>query len=380
MRILLSTHHTLDPDTGASGTAIALGQAYRELGHEVRMLSFDDLPKMPGRAAALAYPYRVAQALGSPRTSDLDVVDSSTGDTWLWGMRRRPHPAPLLVTRSHGLDQLRYRATLEYEARRHGRRPSFRHRAYAGHWRLWEIGRSLRQSDLVLTLNADEREFAIEELGIAPDRLELVANPVPENILAAGAEVNRSGGARDIAYVGAYREMKGVEYGTAAIVDVLQHHPDVTMAYIGVGSAGADPRGISGRPARPRADRAATYARSELPRLLEGSGILLFPSLSEGFGNVIVETMACGLTPVASDTGGAKQIVENGKNGLLVPRYSVGELAEAVKLLLGDEELRRRLQASARASSARYALTGIAERNLDLYHEGLARRTAELGG
>jgi glycosyltransferase involved in cell wall biosynthesis len=378
VRILFSTHHVQDPDTGASGTALALGEAYRELGHEVSTLSFDDLPKMPGRAAGLLYPYRVAERLGLPRKSDLDVIDASTGDTWLWGMLPRRGPAPLLVTRSHGLDQLRYRATLEYEAR-HGRRPSLQHRLYAGHWRLAEVGRSLRQADLVLALNADERLFAIDELGIDPDRLALIGNPVPEAILTAGATVNREPGARDIAYVGAYREMKGMEYGIAAMVEVLEESPEVTMSFIGVGS-GATAKIMDAFPGalRDRVRIVPEYQRGALPGLLEGRGILIFPSLSEGFGNVMVEAMACGLAPVASATGGAKQIVERGVNGLLVPRYSAPELASAVKLLLRDPDLRGRLQVEARASASRYSIATVAERTLDAYRSGLERRRSEL--
>jgi glycosyltransferase involved in cell wall biosynthesis len=379
VRILFSTHHVQDPDTGASGTALALGQAYRELGHEVDTLSFDDLPKMPGRAAALVYPYRVAQALGNPRKSPFDVIDASTGDTWLWGMLPRTNPAPLLVTRSHGLDQLRYRATLEYESR-HGRRPSLQHRLYAGHWRLWEVGRSLREADLVLTLNADERQFAIDELGIAPDRLELFGNPVPAEILAAGAEVNRDSGRADIAYVGAYRDMKGMEYGTAAMVEVLEEHPEVTMSFIGIGSAAPKIRQAFTPELLDRVRIVPEYSRGGLPALLEGCGILIFPSLSEGFGNVLVEAMSCGLVPVASETGGAKRIIESGKNGLLVPLYSADELAAAVMRLLRDPGLRSRLQADARAAAGQYSIKVIAERTLAAYRSGLERRRSERDG
>jgi glycosyltransferase involved in cell wall biosynthesis len=377
VRILFSTHHVQDPDTGASGTALALGEAYRELGHEVSTLSFDDLPKMPGRAAALLYPYRVAQALGDPRKSDLDVIDASTGDTWLWGMLPRTNASPLLVTRSHGLDQLRYRATLEYESR-HGRRPSLQHRLYAGHLRLWEVGRSLRQADLVLTLNAEERQFAIDELAIAPDRLALIGNPVPEVLLATGVTTNTKGGARDIAYVGAYREMKGMEYGTAAMVEVLDEFPEVTMSFIGVGSAAAKIRDAFPAAQLDRVRIVPEYARGGLPELLEGRGILIFPSLSEGFGNVIVEAMACGLAPVASTTGGARQIIEDGVDGLLVPRYAVDELAAAVKLLIRDSDLRDRLQDAARVSAARHSIATVAGRTLDAYRTGLERRRSEL--
>ena len=107
LRILLSIHHELDPDSGAPGSTVALGKAYANLGHEVRLLSFDDLPgHLPHRAAAMAYPPFVAMRLAREARRGIDVIDASTGDTWVWAALTRGRRRPLLVTRSHGLEHL----------------------------------------------------------------------------------------------------------------------------------------------------------------------------------------------------------------------------------------------------------------------------------
>lgn len=378
LKILLSTHHRQDPNSGASGTAIALCRAFREEGHEADAISFDDMPAFPERIANLVYPPRLAVALAASRGRDYDVIDASTGDAWLWDLLGRPGSNGLLVTRSHGFEHLYYRHTLEFE-HRHGRRTSLRHRLYWGGWRQWEVARSLRRADLVLSLNEEERDFAVAELGVDADRIEIVGNPIDDRILAAAAKANREPGARNVAYVGAYRPLKGVRYGSAALASVMEEADDVMASFIGTGVTRTEV--LEGFPPELH-DRVRTverYKREELPQLLEGHGILLFPSLSEGFGKALIEGMACGLAPVAARSGGAQQILTDEVNGLLVARFDVEEMASRLLRLLSDPPLLRRLQTAARSAAQTYGLHAVAERTLELYGTAIECR-AQLDG
>lgn len=378
MRILLSTHHRHDPNSGASGTSLALGRAFGAAGHDVHTISFDDMAALPERAANLVYPARVAAALATPGAPDYDVIDASTGDTWLWGLLGRPGSKALLVTRSHGFEHLYYRHTLEYEHRQ-GRRTSLRHRLYWGGWRQMEVTRSLRQADLVLALNSEERDLATEELGVDGERIEIVGNPIDDRILAAAAGSNREPGARNIAYVGAYRQMKGVEYGSAALASVMTTVEDVEVSFIGTGVPKTTVLKAFPPEVRDRVRTIENYRREELPSLLEGHGILLFPSLSEGFGKALIEGMACGLAPVAARSGGPQQILTDGVNGLLVPRFDVEETAERLLRLLSDPSLLRKLQTAARPTARSYGLRAVAEQTLELYRIAIERRRTEAG-
>jgi len=75
-------------------------------------------------------------------------------------------------------------------------------------------------------------------------------------------------------------------------------------------------------------------------------GLLVLPSLAEGFGMVLIEAMAAGVPVVARDVPGVGDVIRDGDNGLLAKPYGAGPLAEAISRVLADLPLRRHLVAS----------------------------------
>jgi len=101
----------------------------------------------------------------------------------------------------------------------------------------------------------------------------------------------------------------------------------------------------------------------ELPRLLRSFDLFALPSLSEGFPNTLVEAMATGLACIATDLACIPELLEHGRNGLLVQPGDPAELASALTALLADASLRRSLGEAARASVVqRFALEECANR------------------
>ncbi|MGA2066639.1 MAG: glycosyltransferase [Thermoguttaceae bacterium] len=81
----------------------------------------------------------------------------------------------------------------------------------------------------------------------------------------------------------------------------------------------------------------------DVPRLLSTAHLCAHPSRSEGLSNTVLEAMAEGLPVVACPVGATDEIIEDGKNGLLVPPGSPRDLAAAMRRLLAGAELRGRL-------------------------------------
>lgn len=94
----------------------------------------------------------------------------------------------------------------------------------------------------------------------------------------------------------------------------------------------------------------------------------------EPFGQVVVEGMAAGLAVVATDAGGPAEVVTDGVDGLLVPCGDADALADALRRLATDPDLRARLGESARRTARRFAPERVGPAVVDVYDEVLAGR------
>lgn len=105
----------------------------------------------------------------------------------------------------------------------------------------------------------------------------------------------------------------------------------------------------------------------EAEKLLAALDVFVSASETESFGLVIAEAMAAGTVVVATETEGAKEVVEAGKTGILVPIGDVPRIAEAVTTVLGDYN-RREMGARAReAANARFSLKRMVDEIEKIY-------------
>jgi len=81
---------------------------------------------------------------------------------------------------------------------------------------------------------------------------------------------------------------------------------------------------------------------ADLARALASSDVLLNPSVTEAFGNVTLEAMACGLPVVAAEATGATNLVRDGETGTLVDPCDLEGFAGALAAYARDPDLRRR--------------------------------------
>ena len=373
MRILLSVHHELDENQGAPGLTLALGRTFEELGHEVSHLSFGDLPKrLPLVGKELLYPEFAAWQL-KRRAPEFDVIDATTGDAWLWArlLRGRRRERPLLVTRSHGLEH-RYWEEAERESAAAGSPRGLQTRLYHGRFRLREVAESLRLSDECVFSNTDDLEYAADRLGVERERSSVVLNGIPASFLdqplrSAGEDSLR------IAHVGTYAERKGARYAAAALREVLEARPEVRVIFLGTRVPATQVHADFPEDQHHRIEVIPAYGHDQLPSLLDGGHLLLSASLAEGFSLALPEAMACGLAPVASAISGARELVRDGQNGLLVPPRDAGAAAAALLRLADDRKLLEQLRRAAHEAAQGLSWTAVAQDSLALYRRGLER-------
>lgn len=101
--------------------------------------------------------------------------------------------------------------------------------------------------------------------------------------------------------------------------------------------------------ALPRACFTGALYGGELATAYASADLFLFPSTTDTYGNVVVEAHASGLPTVVSDTGGPKELVRPGVNGAITRSLDADDFTRAVRELILDEPLRRKLGEQARA-------------------------------
>ncbi|KAB2331753.1 glycosyltransferase family 4 protein [Bacillus mesophilum] len=115
----------------------------------------------------------------------------------------------------------------------------------------------------------------------------------------------------------------------------------------------------------------------ELANIYTAGDLFVFPSTTETFGNVVLESLASGTPVIAANAGGVKNIIKHGSTGTLCTPGSAVEFADSIISLLYDDKYRYQMGTNAR----NYALTQkwdtIFNTLLDHYSDVIKERSAE---
>jgi glycosyltransferase involved in cell wall biosynthesis len=114
--------------------------------------------------------------------------------------------------------------------------------------------------------------------------------------------------------------------------------------------------------------------RQDFPRVLRSLDAFCLPSRQEGFPNAILDALASEVPVIATRVGGIPEIVDSGRNGLLVEPGDAVALRAALMRLLNDHALAESLAHEGRQSVAEFTADRMVERTLKVYHEVLAGR------
>ena len=167
------------------------------------------------------------------------------------------------------------------------------------------------------------------------------------------------------AAVGRLERVKGYDLLIDAFSKIAPDLPDWSLIIYGEGSkreelqAQIDRAGLLDRVTLAGAD---LHAFSKV----KACEVFVLSSRSEGMPNTLLEAMASGLACVSADCpNGPAELIENEINGLLVPAEDADALAEAMKRLAQDENLRKRLANEAQSLRARHTIAAIAKAWID---------------
>ncbi|MFI9105313.1 glycosyltransferase family 4 protein [Streptomyces fildesensis] len=238
-----------------------------------------------------------------------------------------------------------------------------------------EMARVYPRLDAITTVTeADARIFA-ENTPVPGVPLLCIPNSVPEPGLSPADPASR-------VVIGAGRldPVKRYDLLIQAFDQLRQDFPDWQLRIYGQGPERSALRAlISELHATERILLMGSAAPLD-PEWVKGS-IAAITSRAESFGMTIVEAMRCGLPVVSTDCPvGPREIIQDDVDGLLVRSGDVRAIADGLRRLMEDDELRARMARTARVNARRYDPAEIAERYVGVFEKAAAERGLTLGG
>ncbi|MBI4093494.1 glycosyltransferase [Candidatus Kaiserbacteria bacterium] len=171
-----------------------------------------------------------------------------------------------------------------------------------------------------------------------------------------------------VVHMGRLSYEKSVDRVLHAFVQVFKREPRATLIIVGDGPDKNALEVLAKNLGLSECVRFTGFIHgSTLVEYIQAADVFLTASKSENMPLAVLEAMACGLPIVAVRSLGLSEIVEDGKNGYLVPPDDVLAMAEHGRELLRDDELRARFSASSHALSEKYAESAVAEQLERLY-------------
>lgn len=150
----------------------------------------------------------------------------------------------------------------------------------------------------------------------------------------------------------------------AAWARIREERPKAVMVLAGDGPVREELAGLM-----PGAIFLGQLGGDDLAHAYASADLFVFPSTTETFGNVILESMASGTVPVCARMGGAAGVVQHGVTGLLAEPRDARDLAGAVLTLLADPAKRKAMELQALEYARRQTWHSIFQRMIESYRE-----------
>ncbi|UOQ93463.1 glycosyltransferase family 1 protein [Halobacillus shinanisalinarum] len=166
-----------------------------------------------------------------------------------------------------------------------------------------------------------------------------------------------------LVFVGRLAPEKEIE----KIRPLLEKRDDLSLAIVG---DGPDKEALEKTFAGTKTVFTGLLHGDELAQAFASSDALIFPSVTETLGLVILESMASGLPVIAAKSGPTMEQVEDGRTGLLFENENTDSMIEAVDQL-ENEQLYHQLSKNARKEAEKHSWQKPAKQILDYYHQTL---------
>ena len=228
------------------------------------------------------------------------------------------------------------------------------------------------RADLIVTISEYSKQQIEKRLAVPPERIVVCRPGVPSWI--AGTLPPRPGAGAHLLFVGTLEARKNVPALLAAyrlLIEQLPSAPRLVLA--GQVTPAAEPwvAECQAPPLQSRVVVEGYVSNERRAELYAGAGVVVLPSLDEGFGLPILEAMALGIPVVVSNAGALPEVV--GEAGLRVDPLDVRGLAAALARVCTDAGLAARMREDGVARARCFCWAESARTLIEAYSEALGR-------
>jgi len=231
-------------------------------------------------------------------------------------------------------------------------------------------------ADLIVATSQGVAHDLTGRFGVNPDQIRVLANPVDlDRVRAAtvepiAANVFPAGEAPLIIAAGRLADAKNYPLMIDAFAALRQAMP-ARLCILGQGELEASLRRLIVE--RRLEDSISLGGFQANPwKYIARADVFLLTSRYEGFGNVLIEAMACGVPVIATASPGTRDIVTDGVDGVLVEAHTAGAVAGALSRVLGDASYLQRLRVGAARSAEQFGLSTAVARYAAVLREATA--------
>lgn len=335
---------------GVPRVLYSIGDELQQLGHQVDYFFEEDGPHcFLKKTALMEWSVRVVPQLGVLcQKNQYDAVVVTTLSGWALSTFRRWHlPAKTkIISWHHGFEALMWeQMLLEEQTGRMKFSPQFK--AYYGGWILWALRQSLKTQDGALFTSSEEANWVRTNYPVyqASTQAHFLPNGVTANYLdSTRFDQPVSDALPKLLFVGYWDPWrKGRRYLIEAYTQLLEAFPALTLTLVGTSLSEAQVLADFPESCHNTIRIIPKANEDELKALYQTHDIFWLPSLFEGMPLVLLEAMAGGLACVTTDACGMRDVIQDGHNGLLIPRRDTLSLIKATRRLIEDADLRHRL-------------------------------------
>lgn len=205
---------------------------------------------------------------------------------------------------------------------------------------------------------SDDVRTHLERLGVASERITVIPNGV--DVERFQPAVDRSSSRVVVVSVGRLIANKGQHLLLDAMAELRAEGLDFELRLVGDGPLRRDLETQVGRLGLSDSVR-FLGEQSRVEDTLRDADIFVRPSFTEGMSLAVLEAMATGLACVVTDVSGSRQLICDGRDGVIVPPRDTAALASAMRGLLLDRERRQRLGGAARSRARAFSWDGVAD-------------------